>query len=112
MYRNLLVHIPTERSARAAVDGSVSLAMICGAHLDAIATAYEPASLPIVADGGAAIAPMFEVERERAFARAEAALRIFEIEAGNAKISHRSRTVSGTFTAVMSSVGAAARLHD
>ena len=38
MYRNLLVHIPTERSGRPAVDGSVSLAMICGAHLDAIAT--------------------------------------------------------------------------
>jgi nucleotide-binding universal stress UspA family protein len=112
MYTNLLVHIPTERSARPAVDGSVSLAMICGAHLDAIATGYEPAGLPLVADGGAAIAPMFEVERERALARAEAALRIFEIEARNAGIRHHGRVVSGTFTEVISTVGVAARLHD
>jgi hypothetical protein len=38
MYKNLLVHIPTERSA---VDGSISLAMSCGAHLDAVAIGFE-----------------------------------------------------------------------
>ena len=50
MYRNLLVHIPTERSPRPAIDGSVSLAMTCGAHLDAIATGYESTNaVPFVA---------------------------------------------------------------
>jgi nucleotide-binding universal stress UspA family protein len=112
MYRNLLVHIPTERSARPAVDGSVSLAMICGAHLDAIAAGYESTNIPYLAEGGAAVAPMFEIERERALERAETALRIFEIEAESAKISHHGRAVSGTFAEVMSTVGAAARLHD
>ncbi len=112
MYRNLLVHIPTERSPRAAVDGSVSLAMICGAHLDAIATGYEPASAPYVAEGGAALAPAFEAERERALERAEAALRIFEVEAKTAEVSFGGRAVSGSFGEVMARVGAAARLHD
>ena len=112
MYRNLLVHIPTERPARAAVDGSVSLAMICGAHLDAIATGYEPAGAPFVAEGGAAVAPVFEAERERALERAETALRIFEVEARTARVSFGGRAMSGTFAEVMARVGAAARLHD
>jgi hypothetical protein len=113
MYRNLLVHIPTERSARPAIDGSVSLAMTCGAHLDAIATGYESINaVPFVAEGGAAVASLLDVEHERALERAEAALRIFEIEAANAKISHHGRAVSGTFAEVTSTVGAAARLHD
>jgi nucleotide-binding universal stress UspA family protein len=113
MYRNLLVHIPTERSPRPAIDGSVSLAMTCGAHLDAIATGYESTNaVPFVAEGGAAVASLLDVEHERALERAEAALRIFEIEAANARISHHGRAVSGTFAEVTSTVGAAARLHD
>ena len=55
MYKNLLVHIPTERSPRPAVDGSISLAMVCGAHLDAITTGYESTNIPFVAEGGAAV---------------------------------------------------------
>jgi nucleotide-binding universal stress UspA family protein len=112
MYRNLLVHVPTERSPRPAIDGSISLAMSCGAHLDAIATAYESTSVPFVAEGGAAVASIFEVEHERAMERAEAALRIFEIEAKNAEIAHSSRAVTGTFAEIMATVGTAARLYD
>jgi len=112
MYKSLLVHIPTERSARPAVDGSVSLAMISGAHLDAIAAGYESTNLPLVAEGGAAVASLFEVERERALERANAALGVFEVEAKNAKISHGSRAVSGTFAEVASTIGATARLYD
>ena len=62
MYKNLLVHIPTERSPRPAIDGSDSLAMNWGAHLDAIATGWESSSLPFVAEGGAAVASIIEVE--------------------------------------------------
>ena len=116
MYRNLLAHIPTERSPRAAIDGSVSLAMICRAHLDAIATGYEPASIAFVAEGGAAVAPVFEAEREHALARAETALRVFEVEAATAarstEVRFGGRAISGTFGEVMTRVAAAARLHD
>lgn len=40
MFRDLLVHIPTERSPQPAIDASVSLAISTGAHLDAIATGF------------------------------------------------------------------------
>lgn len=113
MYKSMLVHISTERSLRPALDGSVSLAMSCGAHLDAVATAYETVgSIPFVAEGGAAVASMMEFDYERAMERAEAALHIFQIEAKNAEISHGSRTLAGTFMEVVSKVGATARLHD
>jgi nucleotide-binding universal stress UspA family protein len=112
MYKNLLVHIPTERSPRSAVDGSVSLAMACGAHLDAIATGYESTNVPFVAEGGAAVASLFEVEHERAQERAEAALRVFEVEAKAAEIGYSSRPVTGTFGEVVTIVGTAARLYD
>jgi nucleotide-binding universal stress UspA family protein len=113
MYKSMLVHIPTERSARPAVDGSISLAMSCGAHLDAIATGFETINnVPFVAEGGAAVASMFELELERAMERAQAALAVFEIEARGAKISYGSRAMAGTLGEVVAMVGAAARLYD
>jgi nucleotide-binding universal stress UspA family protein len=113
MYKNLLVHIPTERSPRAAIDGSISLAMTFGAHLDAIATSYEySSSVPYVAEGGAAVAAIYEVERARALERAEAAVRVFEIEAKNAEIDYASRPLTGSFAEVLVMAGAAARLYD
>jgi nucleotide-binding universal stress UspA family protein len=53
-----------------------------------------------------------ELDYERAMERAEAALRIFQVEAKNAEIGHSSRTVAGTFMEVVSKVGAMARLYD
>jgi len=111
MYKSL-VHIPTERSPRPAIDGSVSLAMAFGAHLDAVATGYESASVPFVAEGGAAVASIMEVEHERALERAETALRVFEVEAKGAKIGYGTRAVAGTFGELVSSVGTIARLYD
>lgn len=111
MYKNLLVHIPTERSPRPAIDGSIALAMTCGAHLEAIATGYESTNV-LVAEGGAALASVFEVERERALERAEAALRVFDVEAKVAEISYGTRPVTGTFAEVAARVGAMARLYD
>jgi nucleotide-binding universal stress UspA family protein len=113
MYKNLLVHIPTERSARPAIDGSISLAMSCGAHLDAIAIGFEStSSVPFVAEGGAAVASIMEIEYERAMERAEAALAIFKIEAGAAEIPYSARTMAGTFGEVVAMAGATARLND
>jgi nucleotide-binding universal stress UspA family protein len=112
MFKNLLVHVPSERSPRPAIDGSVSLAMSCGAHLDAVAGGYESSSVPFVAEGGAAVASIFEVEHAQALERAEAALRVFEVEAKAAGIGYTTRVVAGSFAEVAASVGATARLYD
>ncbi len=112
MYKNLLVHIPTERSARPAVDGSISLAMSCGARLDAIATGFESVNVPFVAEGGAAVASIVQLEYDRAMERAEAALAVFETEAKGAEISYNTRALAGTFGDVVATVAAAARLYD
>lgn len=113
MYKNLLVHIPTERSARPAIDGSISLAMSCGAHLDAFAAGFETVnSVPFVAEGGAAVASIYEFEYERAMERAHAALATFEIEAKAAKIAYDSHAMAGTFGEVIETIGATARLYD
>jgi nucleotide-binding universal stress UspA family protein len=113
MYRNMLVHIPTERSPRPAIDGSISLAMTFGAHLDAIAVGYESANnVPFVAEGGAAVAAVFERERERALERANASLAVFEVEAKSAKIGYRCRAMTGSFVEARDIVGVTARLCD
>lgn len=112
MFRDLLVHIPTERSPRPAIDASVSLAMTAGAHLDAIATGYASTNVPFVAEGGAAIAASLQFEYERAMERADAALGIFEIEAKNAQIAYGKYTLSGSIAETVSRFGASARLYD
>ena len=112
MFKDLLVHIPTERSPRPAIDASVSLAMSAGAHLDALATGYASTNVPFVAEGGAAVAASLQIEYERALERAQAALRIFEIEAKNARINYGKYALSETLAETVSKAGAAARLYD
>ena len=112
MLKNLLVHIPTERSVRAAVEGSVSLALAYGARLDAIAIGYESANIPFVTEGGAAVASIYEVERQLAFDRANVALGAFEGAAKAAGISYNCRAVCGAFAETTSIISASARLHD
>jgi hypothetical protein len=46
--------------------------MAHAAHLDAVSVGYETANVGL--DGGAAVAAVFEIESERALARANAAL--------------------------------------
>jgi nucleotide-binding universal stress UspA family protein len=113
MFRNLLVHIPSERSPRPVIEGSVSLAYACGAHLDAFSVGYETAtSVPVVAEGGAAVAAIFEVEGPRARERAETALGVFEVEARNAGICYSSRALVAMPADAASIAGATARLYD
>jgi nucleotide-binding universal stress UspA family protein len=112
MIRDILVHLPTERQVRPVVDGAVSLAASHGAHVDAVAAGYVSESTAYVMEGGAALATVFELERERAMSRAEAALSVFETEAKAAGISYRCQA-KGAFPAEASaSLGAAARLYD
>jgi nucleotide-binding universal stress UspA family protein len=112
MFRNLLVHIPTERSARPAVDGSVSLALTSRAHLDAVAIGYESTSIPFVAEGGAAVVSIYEVERERAMERATAALEIFEAKAKQAGISHSSQAIAYPPGEALRNLAEISRLYD
>jgi hypothetical protein len=49
--------------------------------IDAVAVGYVSESTAYVMEGGAALASVFELERERAIGCAEAALGVFEIKA-------------------------------
>jgi nucleotide-binding universal stress UspA family protein len=112
MFRSLLVHIPSERSVRAAVDGAISLALACKAHVDAVAIGYKPTNIPFVAEGGAAIVSIYEVEHQRAFERANIALNVFEEAAKKAGISHSCQAVCGSPANTSAIISASARLHD
>ena len=112
MFKDILVHIPTERPMRPVIDGAVSLAAKFGAHLDAVSVGYLATSTAYVMEGGAAVAAVFEMERERALERAETALTVFETEAKNAGISYTSKPIGAIPADAASSVGAMARLYD
>ena len=112
MLKNLLAHIPSERPIRPVVDGAVSLAMAHAAHLDAVSVGYETANVGLAVDGGAAVAAVFELERERALARADAALAVFETEARTAGISYGLKALTDLPVEAAATVGASARLYD
>jgi nucleotide-binding universal stress UspA family protein len=112
MLKNLLVHIPSERPLRPVVEGAVSLAKAHGAHLDAVSVGYETANVALAIDGGAAVGAVFEIERERALARANAALAVFETEAHNAGISYGLQALTDLPAEAGATVGASARLYD
>lgn len=112
MLKNILVHIPSERLIRPVVDGAVSLAVARAAHLDAVSVGYETTNVGLAVDGGAAVAAVFEIERERALARANAALAVFETEARGAGISYGLRALTDLPVEAAATVGASARLYD
>jgi nucleotide-binding universal stress UspA family protein len=113
MYRNLLVHIPTERSPRPAVDASISLAVTFGAELEAVAIGYESVNdVPFAAEGGVALAPVFEAQHMRALACARDALSAFEVEAMAAKIKYSKRPLGASFAEAAAIFNASARLCD
>ncbi|MBI5318416.1 universal stress protein [Bradyrhizobium sp.] len=112
MYKKILVNIPTERSPRPVIDGAISLAARCKAELDAVSVGYESSSMPLVAEGGAAVAVIFEAEREKALERANAALAVFEAEAKQAGVVHSSRAISALQGEAAAILGATARLYD
>lgn len=113
MLKNLLVHIPSERTIRPIVDGAISLASSRGAHLEAVSVGYETTNTGLYLEGGgAAVAAAFESEYNRAIARADAALAVFEAEARNAGINYALRALAGIPAEAVASVGAMARLHD
>ncbi len=112
MLKNILVHIPSERKLRPVLDGSISLAVSYGAYLDAVCVCYENTSVNFAAEGGAAVAAVFEIEREQALERAEAALAVFNTEAQHAGVNHSSQAYAAMPAEASDIICAAARLHD
>jgi nucleotide-binding universal stress UspA family protein len=112
MFRDLLVHIPSERPLRPVIDAAVSLAAMHAAHLDAVSIGFEITNVDLAPDGGAALAALIEIEQERALARANAALAVFEAEARNAKISYGLRPLLGGPAEAAVMVSPLARLYD
>jgi nucleotide-binding universal stress UspA family protein len=111
MIKDILVHVPTERPMRAVIDGAVSLAKSLNARLDAVSVGYVGTNTAYVMSG-AAVAAVFEMERERAAGQAEAALALFDTEAKNAGIVYACRPITAVPADAASSVGALARLYD
>jgi len=115
MIKDILVHIPTERAMRPAIDASISLAAGFGAHLDAFALGYVSTGAAAYAfDGGAAaaVAAIFETEQQSAVERATTALSVFESEARHAGISYECRPLADIPGVAAASIAAAARLYD
>src|SRR5260370_5167281 len=81
MLKDILVHIPSERSIRPIADSTISLAVMHAAHVDAVSIGFQTTHVGLPIDGGAAVAAMFEIDYESALARANAALALLETEA-------------------------------
>jgi nucleotide-binding universal stress UspA family protein len=96
MFRNLLVHIPSERPVRPVIDVAVALAIARRSHLDAVAIGYESMSAAgmIVED------------------RADAAIAVFETEAKLANIAYGTKTFAAIPAEVGQTIGVLARLYD
>ncbi len=114
MFRNILVHIPSERQVRPVVDAAVNLAIARRSHLDAISIGYESigAAGMIVEGGGAAVAAVMGAEQERAQERADAAMAVFETEARLAKIAYGTRALAAIPADAGQIIGALSRLYD
>lgn len=112
MLKNLLVHIPSERSVRPIADSAISLAIGRAAHLDAVSIGFETANVGFTLDGGAAFAAAFEMNHEDAVARANAALSVFEAEARNAGIAYGRQLITGLPADAEAAAGCLARLYD
>ena len=114
MFRNILVHIPSERPVRPVIDVAIALTIARRSHLDAIAIGYESMSAAgmIVEGGGAAVAAVMGAEQVRAQERADAALAVFEIEAKLAKIAYGTRTLVAVPAEAGQTISTLARLYD
>jgi nucleotide-binding universal stress UspA family protein len=114
MFRNSLVHLPSERPVRPVVDLAIALSAARRSHLDAVAAGYESmGSIGMVAEGGgAAVAAVMGDQQERALERANAAISVFEIEAKLAKIAYGVRSFAAVPAEAGQTIATLARLYD
>jgi nucleotide-binding universal stress UspA family protein len=114
MFRNILVHIPSERPVRPVIEVAVALTVARRSHLDAVAIGYESMSTAgmLVEGGGAAAAAVMGAEQQRARERANAAISVFEAEAKLAKIAYGVRAFAAIPADAGETIGTLARLYD
>ncbi|KRR14674.1 universal stress protein UspA [Bradyrhizobium jicamae] len=114
MFRNILVHIPSERQMRPVIDVAVALTVARRSHLDAVAIGYESRSAVgmIVEGGAAAVGAVMGAEQDRAQERANAAIAIFEIAAKLAKIAYGVRSFATIPADAGRTISTLARLYD
>jgi nucleotide-binding universal stress UspA family protein len=114
MFRNILVHIPSERPVRSVIDVAVALTLGRRAHLDAVSIGYESiGSVGMAAEGGdAAIAAVIGYEQDRALERANAAMSVFEVEAKLAKIAYGIRALAAVPADAEETIGTLSRFYD
>ena len=112
MLKDILVQIPSERPVRPVADAAISLAISYSAHLDAVSVGFETMNIGFAVDGAAAVAAVFDLEHERALARANAALEVFETEARNAGVAYSRQAFTAVPIDAFASLGAMARLYD
>ena len=114
MFRNILVHLPSERPIRPVIDVAIEMTMARRAHLDAVAIGYESmGAIGMVAEGGgAAVAAVMGIEQERALERANAAIAVFEVEARLAKIAYGIKALAAMPVEAEQTIGALSRLYD
>ncbi|QHO75737.1 universal stress protein UspA [Bradyrhizobium sp. CCBAU 051011] len=114
MFRNILVHIPSERPVRPVIEVAVALAMARRSRLDAVAIGYESMGGVgmLVGSGGAAIAAAVGAEQARAQERADAAISVFEVEAKLAEIAYDVRSLTAIPAEAGEAIGVLARLYD
>ena len=114
MFRNILVHIPSERPVRPVIEVAIALTMVRRSHLDAVAIGYESMGGVgmLVGSSGAAVAAVVGAEQERAQERADAAISVFEVEAKLAEIVYGVRSFAAIPAEAGEAIGALARLYD
>ena len=114
MFRNILVHIASERPVRPVVDVAVALTLARRSHLDAVAIGYESIGAVgmVVEGGGAAVASVMGYEQERALERANAAISVFEAEAKLAKIAYGTRALAAIAADAEETIGTLSRFYD
>jgi nucleotide-binding universal stress UspA family protein len=87
--------------------------MTFGADLEAVAVGYESVNdVPFVAEGGVAVAALFNQQHQQALERANAALAIFDVEAKASNVNHRNYVLGASFAEAATIFNAKARLCD
>jgi nucleotide-binding universal stress UspA family protein len=112
MPKSILVHLPSEQQIRPITDGAISVAMSLGARVDAISIGYESANISFAVEGGTAVAAVYEMEHERALARTEAAIAVFEAEARNAGIAYTCKSLIANPAQAGEMLSATSRMYD
>jgi len=112
MLRDIVVHIPSDRSAQPVIDCAVSIGSIFDAHIDGIACVY-PAFDPLMAfDASAANVAAITAATQSNMDKAASALNQFTIAARRIGISHGTRCIRNITYGATPLLTGISRLYD